>query len=99
MPDPVQVAGPILVAGSTADAVIEALRAENPEIRLQVRGAYVRVESPGRCRVTRAAIEERLGRAFELPSDLEKVMPAFQGHFEVDAQQASWSTGPEAEDS
>ena len=41
--------------------------------------------------MTRAAIERALGRTFQLPGDLEVLMPAFKGRFRVSEEEASWS--------
>jgi len=83
--------GPVLEAGEASRAVIEAIRALNPGAEFRDRGAYVRVQVPNRCVVTRAAIERALGRPFQLPGDLERLMPAFKGRFSVSEDEAAWS--------
>jgi toluene monooxygenase system protein D len=83
--------GPVLTAGDAASAVIDAIRALNPRVEVRDRGSYLRVQVPRRCVVTRAAIEESLGRPFRLPGDLECLMPAFKGRFRVSTDEASWS--------
>lgn len=90
MNDP-HLAGPVLVACDASLGVVAAIRALNPEASVTDRGAYLRILVPNRCVVTRAEIERHLGRVFSLPSDLETLMPAFQGRFFVDDEQASWS--------
>jgi toluene monooxygenase system protein D len=85
--------GPVLQSGADADAVIEAIRALNPKMRLLDRGAYVRVLVPHRCVVTREAIEARVCRPFRLPRDLEAIMSSFKGRFRVNADEASWEVG------
>jgi toluene monooxygenase system protein D len=82
--------GPVLEASETGRAVIAAIRADNADVVVIDRDAYLRVLVPGRCRVTRAAIEEALGRAFRLPGDLELVMPSFKGAFTVTTDEAIW---------
>ena len=82
--------GPVLQRGAAADAVVAAIRTLNPSAALLDRGAYVRVLVPHRCVVTRVAIEERLGRPFVLPRDLEAIMSAFKGRFCVDDERAVW---------
>jgi toluene monooxygenase system ferredoxin subunit len=82
--------GPVLQVGSRADAIVRAIRAENPTAEVLDRGAYLRVLVPGRCRVTREAIERECGGSFELPGDLEAVMSSFKGRFEVSASEATW---------
>jgi toluene monooxygenase system protein D len=82
--------GPVLQAGPLGAAVVEAIRALNAEVRVVDRGAYLRVLCPGRCVVTRSAIEERTGSSFRLPGDLELVMSSFKGRFTVDDDEARW---------
>jgi hypothetical protein len=82
--------GPVLVEGPETDAVIAAIRELNPEVTVMDRGAYLRVEVPNRCVVTRAAIERGLGRAFVLPGDLERIMPSFKGALSVAPDRAAW---------
>lgn len=83
--------GPVLCTGLVADAVIAAIREHHAETVVLDRGAYRRVLVPGRCVVTRAAIEEHLGRPVHFPGDLEKVMPAFKGRFTVSETCAVWA--------
>ncbi len=83
--------GPILTRSPVSDAIIEAIRAGNDSVWVTDRGGYIRVRTPGRCVVTRQAVEERLGRPFELPGGLEAVMPAFKGRFTVTSAEASWA--------
>jgi hypothetical protein len=85
--------GPVLQAGAGAQAVIAAIRAQNPAVELLDRGAYVRVLVPRRCVVTRAEIEKQLGQPFRLPRDLEAIMSSFKGRFRVTADEASWELG------
>lgn len=85
--------GPVLQRGPTADAVIAAIRDENPGVTLLDRGSYVRVLVPRRCAVSRAAIERQAGRAFRLPGDLEAIMSSFKGFFRVDEDGAAWEFG------
>lgn len=82
--------GPVLEATDAGRAVVAAIVALNPDARIQDRGAYLRVSVPGRCVVTRSAIEAELGRAVEWPGGLELVMPAFQGLLSLDEDGAEW---------
>lgn len=82
--------GPILQAGRVADAVLAALRTLNDDVEAIDRGAYIRVSVPGRCRLTREAVEEALGAPFRLPIDLEAIMPSFQGHLRLDEDEVRW---------
>jgi hypothetical protein len=73
--------------------VLSALRVENPELRVEDRGAYLRVlGSPG-CAVSRRAIEAALGRPVQLASDLELCMPSFRGRLRIDDEHAAWEAG------
>jgi len=84
--------GPVLQKGPTTDAIVAAIRELNGDIEVVDRGAYLRVSSPGRCRVTSAAVASRTGAAFRLPSDLELVMSSFKGFFEMSEDEAIWSS-------
>jgi toluene monooxygenase system protein D len=90
--------GPILHAGPRADALIAAIRAENRDVEVLDRGAYVRVSAPGRCKLTRAAVERFLGEPFELPSDLEAMMSSFAGRIAIDDAEVIWSDATERGD-
>ncbi len=85
--------GPVLAAGSLADAVVAAARRLNDGVEVLDRGGYLRVSAPGRCVVTRAAIEAHLGRPVALPGDLEKVMTSFAGRLTVGPDGATWEAG------
>jgi toluene monooxygenase system protein D len=82
--------GPVLEANDAGRAVVTAIQSLNDGVRVQDRGAYLRVSVPGRCVVTRRAIETALGRSLEWPGGLELVMPAFQGIFSLDDERAEW---------
>ncbi|HEU0199337.1 MAG TPA: MmoB/DmpM family protein [Burkholderiaceae bacterium] len=82
--------GPVLTAEPVGHAVAEVLLQENAGATLVDRGSYLRVTAPQRCVLSRRAVEARLGRPFHLPGDLERVMPAFKGHLQVSAEEASW---------
>ena len=84
-------AGPILTKGVRADAVVAAIREENQETEVLDRGAYLRVSVPGTCRVTRQSIEKHIGEPFVFPSDLEMIMPSFQGRLSLDDDAAVWT--------
>lgn len=86
-PSPV---GPVLEANDVGRAVAAAILTSNAGANVDDRGAYLRVSVPGRCAVTRSAIEAQLGRHFTLPSDLELVMPAFQGRIHIDDDRVEW---------
>jgi hypothetical protein len=85
--------GPVLEVGEIGGAVLDAIRELNPEVDVVDRGAYVRVLVPGRCVVTRSAIERALGRPFVLERELELAMPSFQGTFSLGSDEAVWVSG------
>ncbi len=82
--------GPVLRAGALTDEIVAALRLLNPGVRVVDQGSYVRVAVPGRCRLTRTAVEEVRGKRFRLPQDLEGVMSSFAGRFTVTEEEARW---------
>jgi toluene monooxygenase system protein D len=82
--------GPVLLPSELGLAVLSAIQTQNQDVRVQDRGAYLRVVAPGRCSVTRQAIEAALGRPVRLPGDLELCMPSFKGCLRVDAERAVW---------
>jgi hypothetical protein len=69
---------------------LAAIQSLNVAVEVVDRGAYLRVLVPGRCVVTRQAIEQALGEPFRLPADLEPLMPAFKGFLRVDDERAEW---------
>lgn len=82
--------GPVLEKGRTAMAIVAAIEQLNGGVTVVDRGAYIRVLVPHVCRLTRAAVEELTGEPFELPTDLEKVMPSFKGRIEASEDEVSW---------
>jgi toluene monooxygenase system protein D len=82
--------GPVLHSGGASEAVIAAIRELNPATEVVDRGGYLRVLVPGRCRLTRAAVERHSGQPFRLPGDLESVMSSFKGRFTVSEEEACW---------
>jgi toluene monooxygenase system protein D len=82
--------GPVLQAGSVANAIIAAIKDLNQDVLIVDRGAYVRVLVPQSCVVTRSAIEKHLGRTFRFPGELEMVMSAFKGALELNQNDAAW---------
>jgi toluene monooxygenase system protein D len=87
---PLDAVGPVLEPSELGLAVLAAIQAANLDVQVQDRGAYLRVLAPGRCVVTRVAIEAALGRSVRLPADLELAMPSFKGRLLVDADRAIW---------
>jgi hypothetical protein len=82
--------GPVLQAGTLGNAVVAAIRDLNQDVLVMDRGAYLRVLVPGRCSVTRKAIEEHLGRSCRFPGELETIMSAFKGTLQLTEDEAVW---------
>lgn len=75
--------GPVLEANDISLAVISAIELMNERVQVRNVGSYLRVLVPHKCEVTRERIEAVLGFPFDLPSDLERIMPSFKGIFKV----------------
>ena len=82
--------GPVLQAGTAANAIVAAIKDLNHDVMVVDRGAYVRVLVPQYCVVTRSAIEKHLGRPFRFPGELETVMSAFKGSLQLNQEDAAW---------
>jgi toluene monooxygenase system protein D len=95
-PEPPDTVGPVLEASDSGRAVVAAIRQLNADVTVVDRGGYLRVLVPGRCVVTRRAIELSLGQPFELPLDLEPLMPAFKGRISMDQERVEWWAGKTA---
>ena len=89
----VKMVGPVVsgMDGALADAVIAAVEADNPDADVDVddQGGYIRVQIPGRCRITRASLEEALGRTFQL-HQLEPSLAGFAGRMQVTDEEITW---------
>jgi toluene monooxygenase system protein D len=82
--------GPVLLSGPIANAIVAAIKDLNQDVIVVDRGAYIRVLVPQYCVVTRSAIEMHLGRSFRFPGELETVMSAFKGSFQLNQDDAAW---------
>jgi hypothetical protein len=85
-----RIVGPILTGGLLARAVAAAICELNPGASVDDRGSYMRISAVGSCAVTRAAIEAHVGGPFELPGDLERVMPSFRGRLSITKDSVKW---------
>ncbi|NUQ34199.1 MAG: MmoB/DmpM family protein [Planctomycetaceae bacterium] len=85
--------GPVLIPGETAQAIILAVRELNRDVGVVDRGGYVRVNVPGRCVLTAESVRHWLNGPFDLPGDLERVMPSFRGRMTLDGETVCWSVG------
>ena len=88
-----EVVGPVLQASELGRAVLAAIELLNPGVRVLDRGAYYRVLAEAPCVLTREAVEQITGHGFELPGDLEQVMPSFQGFLELGIDRVAWRAG------
>jgi hypothetical protein len=89
--------GPVLEVGPVADAIVEAIREHNRDVVVEDRASYLRVLAPSPCVLERAAVERRIGRAFELPADLEQVMPSFKGRVTIGGERVVWQLADDGE--
>ena len=82
--------GPVLTRVPLAEVLIAVIRAHHPDAVVIDRGAYLRVQVPGRCQLRRIDVEALLGRGFALPADLEEVMPSFAGSLSITDDEVLW---------
>jgi hypothetical protein len=93
--------GPVIRAGNLAEAVIDAIAADNPgrDVLVLDRDDYVRIHTTGECRLTQASLERSLGQSYQLAA-LEIDMPAFKGRLRTRTDEYVWfyvSTAASAE--
>jgi toluene monooxygenase system protein D len=82
--------GPVLQATPFAWAVIAAIRDENEHVAVQDEGAYLRVNVPRICRLSRAGLEAVTGSTVRFPGELEVVMSSFTGVMRMTEDDAVW---------
>jgi hypothetical protein len=96
--------GPVIRAGSLAEAVIEAVAADNPgqDVLVLDRDDYVRIHTARQCRLTLASLQTSLGHPYQLAA-LEIDMPSFKGRLKTRTDEYLWyyatSAAPQQEDS
>ena len=80
--------GPVMRHGELAQAVAEAAQIDNPgkTIAVDDKIAYVCIETEGELVLTRATIEELLGRPLSM-NDLEVELASFAGRIDTGAEQ------------
>ncbi len=80
--------GPVMRAGEVAEAVKEAAHIDNPtrDILIEDMNAYVRIFADDELIITRATMEECLGRRFVM-QELEVNLSSFAGRIETGSQQ------------
>ncbi|MEV5408771.1 MmoB/DmpM family protein [Thermopolyspora sp. NPDC052614] len=84
-------AGPLLRSGDTTDAVIEALREDNPgsELLIQDHGGYLRIEGEDGLLLRRETAERALGRPFRM-QEIELLMAGYSGMIALTEESARW---------
>lgn len=89
--EPERAAGPLLRSGDTADAIIEALQEDNPDVVLKVKdhSGYIRVEGAGGLILRRETAERALGHPFRM-QEIELVMAGYSGKIELTEDHARW---------
>jgi toluene monooxygenase system protein D len=77
--------------GDLADALITAMEMDNPgaEILVEDRGGYIRINMAERCVVTRASLEDALGRNFPLVG-IEPALCGFAGRIHMTEDEVVW---------
>ena len=80
--------GPVLRAGELADAVVEAIRRDNPDSNVAVldKRAYLRVQMDDECIIRKTTIEAVLRRPF-LMQEIEPILASFAGQIEATENQ------------
>ena len=83
--------GPVVRAGSLAEAIIDAVADDNPgrDVLVLDRDDYVRIHTAQTCRLTRASLERHLGQPVQLAM-LEIDMPAFKGRLRTRTDEYVW---------
>jgi toluene monooxygenase system protein D len=83
--------GPVIRAGDLAEAVIDAVAADNPgrDVLVLDRDDYVRIHTTGQCRLTLASLERSLGHRYQLAA-LEIDMPSFKGRLKTHTDEYLW---------
>lgn len=76
--------GPVMRRGELAEAVVEAVREDNPEreVHIEEHSSYVRIHTENECIIRRETVERMLGRRFEM-QEIELNMSAFSGQIET----------------
>ncbi len=80
--------GPVMHAGEIGEAVIEAIREDNANRKIEVEehASYYRIKVQGECVIRFATVTEMLGREVML-RDIEACMPAFEGFIRIETEQ------------
>jgi hypothetical protein len=68
--------GPVIRAGNLAEAVVEAVAADNPgkDVLVLDRDDYIRIHTVGECRLTLASLQAALGGPYQLAALYMEIM-------------------------
>ena len=80
--------GPVMRCGDMADAVVEAIQADNAgrKIIVEEHASYLRIKVEGECTVRFETVGDMLGRDVD-QGDIEANMPSFEGFIRVEDDQ------------
>ena len=83
--------GPVIRSGALAEAVIDAVEADNPgrDVMVLDREDYLRIHTANECRLTKVSLERFLGQAYQLAA-LEIDMPSFKGRLRTRTDEYVW---------
>jgi toluene monooxygenase system protein D len=89
----VKMVGPVVrgLDPNLAEAVISAIEVDNPDAEVMVddQGGYIRIATPNECRMTRASLEDALGRTFKM-HQLEPQLAGFAGRMKLTDDEVVW---------
>ena len=90
----VRFVGPVMKAGEIGDAVLDAIREDNADRKIEVEehASYLRIKVEGECVIRFETVGDMLGRDVLL-SDIESNMPAFEGFIRVETSQMRFVSG------
>ena len=85
--------GPVVrgMDAALAEAMITAIEIDNPDADVDVddQGGYIRITTPGRCVLTRASLEDALGRPMQL-HQIEPQLAGFAGRMLAGDEEVVW---------
>jgi toluene monooxygenase system protein D len=85
--------GPVIrgMDDELAEAIADAVTADNPDRQVYVLdcGGYIRIHTPWLCRLTRASLEQALGRSHPL-AWIEPALSGFAGRMTVADDEITW---------
>lgn len=82
--------GPVVQVTAVGQAIVDAIVEHNEGVVVDDAGAYLRVFSPNTCVITRAQVEEHIGRELRWPGELEVIMSSFAGKVSMTDAGAAW---------